>query len=115
MTREQRSQQLWSILVLAARSRQILTYEMIAQACGIPAPSIGDFLRPIQQFCTEHELPPLTSIVVNKSTGMPGEGFIAAHDVPRAHIDVFDMDWLEQVAPSSNQFADAYERAPGRR
>ena len=115
MTREQRSQQLWSILVLTARNRQILTYEMIGQACGVPAPSVGDFLRPIQQYCVENELAPLTSIVVNKSTGIPGEGFIAAHDVPRAHIDVFAANWLEQAVPSANQFADAYARAPDRR
>jgi hypothetical protein len=75
MIREQRAQQLWSILVLAARNRQVLTHEMVAQACGVPAPSIGDFLRPIQQFCSENELPPLTSIIANKATGLPGDGF----------------------------------------
>lgn len=115
MTREQRAQQLWSILVLAARNRQVLTYEIVAQACGVPAPSIGDFLRPIQQFCAENGLPPITSIIVNKNSGTPGEGFIAAQDVPRAHIDVFVHDWLGESAPSAEQLADAYTRAPGRR
>jgi hypothetical protein len=115
MKREERAQQLWSILVLAARSRQVLTYEMVAQACGVPAPSIGDFLRPIQQYCTENGLPPLTSIIVNKSSGLPGDGFIAAENVPIAHVQTFDKDWLEQQAPSAEQLADAYTRAPERR
>jgi putative restriction endonuclease len=115
MIREERAQQLWSILVLAARNRQILTYEMVAQACGVPAPSVGDFLRPIQQFCSEHNLPPLTSIIVNKYTGLPGDGFIAAMDVPKAHMDTFDNNWLELSAPSAQQLADSYSRAPGRR
>jgi hypothetical protein len=64
MTRKQRSQQLWSILVLAARNRQVLTYEIISQACRVPAPSLGDFLRPIQQYCSENNMPPLTSMQI---------------------------------------------------
>jgi putative restriction endonuclease len=115
MTREQCAQQLWSILVLAARNRQTLTYEMVGQACGVPAPSIGDFLRPLQQYCTENDLPPLTSLIVNKTTGVPGDGFIAAPDVPRAHLEVFTKNWLEHTAPSARELADSYERAPDRR
>jgi len=115
MTREQRAQQLWSILVLAARNRQVLTYEIVAQACGVPAAGIGDFLRPIQQYCSEEGLPPLTSIVVNKNSGVPGDGFIAAPDVPRAQMEVFGKNWLEETAPSAEVFAAAYARAPDRR
>jgi len=115
MTREQRAQQLWSILVLAARHRQILTYEMLAQACGVPAPSIGDFLRPIQQYCSEAHLPPLTSIVVSKSSGLPSDGFIAAENVPLAQSETFARQWLEHPAPSEDQLIDAYSRAPDRR
>lgn len=115
MTREQRAQQLWSILVLAARNRQLLTYDMVSQACGVPAPSLGDFLRPIQQYCTERALPALTSIVVRKDSGIPGDGFLAAQDVPKAQGDVFAKDWLEEAAPSAEQLAHAYSRAPDRR
>lgn len=114
MRREERAQQLWSILVLAARNRQVLTYELVAQACGVPAPSIGDFLRPIQQLCTEKDLPPITSLIVNKSTGLPGDGFLA-ENVPIAQIQSFAHDWLAFQAPSAEDFADAYTRAPGRR
>lgn len=115
MTRAERAQQLWSILVLVARNRQILTYDMVGRACGVPAPSIGDFLRPIQQFCSENGLPPLTSIIVNKQTGLPGEGFIAAENVPLAHVQTFETNWLDVEAPSAEQLADAYSRAPDRR
>jgi hypothetical protein len=115
MTREQRAQQLWSVLVLAAQNRQILTYEMVGNACFLPPPAIGDFLRPIQQFCTEKELPPLTSIVVSKQTGLPGDGFIAAESVPMAQLQTFLHNWLGVAAPSAEQFADAYTRAPERR
>lgn len=115
MNRAQRAQQLWSILVIGASGRQVYTYEMVGRACGVPAPSIGDFLRPIQQYCREKELPPITSLIVGKDSGSPGDGFIAAEDVPRAQAECFKYDWLSENAPSEAQLHDAYERAPERR
>jgi hypothetical protein len=115
MTRSGRAQQLWSLLVLAAASRQILTYDIVAKASGVVRPSIGDFLRPIQQYCTERGLPPLTALVVSEQTGLPGEGFIAAADVPSAQMRVFQHRWLDAVAPTSEQLEDAYSRAPQKR
>ena len=78
-------------------------------------PSIGDFLRPIQQFCTENELPALTSIVFSEDNGLPGTGFIAAEKEPAAQMKVFQHNWLDKPAPSPEQLADAYSRAPDRR
>ncbi len=115
MTRDERAQQLWSILVLAAARRQVLTYDIVARACGVPAPALGDFLRPIQQHCSENHLPPLTSIIVSKQTGLPGDGFIAAASVPLAQVQTFAWEWSEVDAPSAEQLADAYSRAPERR
>lgn len=111
MKREERAVQLWSVLALAASNRQILTYDLVARITGLVRPSIGDFLRPIQQFCTESGLPPLTAIVVSEQTGLPGDGFIGAADVPAAQIRVFQHKWLDVVAPNADQLAKAYERA----
>ena len=115
MTRTERAQQLWSLLALAATNRQVLTYGMVARFTGVVRPSIGDFLRPIQQYCSENQLPPLTSLVVSEQTGIPGEGFIAAADVPAAQMRVFHHHWLETNAPSAEQLEAAYSRAPDRR
>ncbi len=112
MTRAERAQQLWSLLTLAASNRQILTYDIVARLTGVLRPSIGDYLRPIQQYCTEKGLPPLTSLVVSELDGMPGEGFIAAADVPSAQIRVFKHSWLETLAPNADQLEQAYGRAP---
>lgn len=117
MKRAERAQQLWSLLVLAANSRQILTYDIVARATGLVRQSIGDILRPIQQYCTEQqpELPPLTSIVVSEESGLPGTGFIAAADVPAAQSRVFQHDWLEVRAPNADQLEASYSRAPNAR
>lgn len=115
MTRAERAQQLWSLLAWAATSRQVLTYDIVARLTGVVQPSIGDFLRPIQQYCTENGLPPLTALVVGKNSGVPGEGFIAAADVPEAQMRVFQQPWLEVSVPTAEQLDDAYSRAPNRR
>ena len=115
MKREERAEQLWSVLVLAAHNRQVLTYEIVARACGLHVPGFGDFLRPIQQLCVENSWPPLTSIIVSKQTGLPGDGFIAVENVPMAQLETFERNWLEQDAPSAELLAGAYSRAPDRR
>lgn len=115
MTRAERAQQLWSLLALAAANRQILTYDMVARLTGVVRPSVGDFLRPIQQYCTEQQLPPLTALVVSDQTGLPGDGFIAAADIPAAQMRVFQQRWQELAAPTSEQLEAAYSRAPDRR
>jgi len=115
MTRAERALQLWSLLAWAATNRQVLTYDIVARLTGVVRPSIGDFLRPIQQYCTENELPPLTAVVVSDQSGIPGEGFIAAADVPEAQMRVFQHRWLENIAPTREQLDAAYRRAPDRR
>src|SRR5437867_8195464 len=108
MTRAERAQQLWSLLALAATNRQILTYDMVARLTGVVRPSIGDFLRPIQQYCTEKGLPALTSLVVSELTGLPGDGFIAAADVPAEPSQVFRHAWLNAQAPTVEELEAAY-------
>ena len=100
---------------MAVTSRQVLTYDMVARLTGVVRPSIGDFLRPIQQYCTENGIPPLTALVVSESTGLPGEGFIAAADVPAAQMRVFQHRWLDSIAPTAEQLEAAYSRAPDKR
>jgi putative restriction endonuclease len=115
MTRAERAQQIWSVLALAATNRQVLTYDIVARLTGVHRPGLGDLLRPIQQYCVENQLPPLTVLVVSEQTGIPSEGFIAALDIPAAQLRVFQHGWLETTAPSADQFEAAYSRAPDKR
>jgi hypothetical protein len=72
-----------------------LNYDIIRQATGLVRPSIGQMLAPIQDYCLKRKLPPLTILVVSESTGLPGSGFIAAQDIPKAQQAVFKYDWLD--------------------
>jgi hypothetical protein len=110
MTKYERAQQLWSVLVLAARNRQVLTYGIIQQATGLVRPSIGKMLEPIQAYCLKKERPPLTILVVKDESGIPGDGFIAAKDIPRAQQEVFAFDWLEYGCPQTEAFEDADDK-----
>lgn len=77
----ERAAQVWSLLVLAARNRQTLTYELVGKMTGMHTAGLGAVLEPIQSYCLLRDLPPLSALVVNKASGLPGTGFIAATDV----------------------------------
>jgi putative restriction endonuclease len=81
MTRNERAAQLWSVLTLAARQQIILSYDVAGKLTGLPQFAVGDNLIPIQNYCIQNGLPPLTALVVSEKTGLPSEGFIAAQDV----------------------------------
>jgi len=70
MTRSERACQIWGILAWAARNRQSLTYAHLSKLIGVPAAGLGKLLEPIQSFCLLKRLPPLTILVVKKSTGL---------------------------------------------
>jgi len=75
MTRYQRSSQIWSLLICAARERNSYTYGGIADILGFGgAGTMAQFLGPIMWLCEDKGLPPLTVLVVNQETGLPGEG-----------------------------------------
>jgi hypothetical protein len=100
MTNSERAWQVWPVLALAAGNRQLLTYERLGRMSGMHAAGLGAVLEFIQAYCLENHLPPLTVLVVNKATGAPSEGFIAASDVPRAFARVFEHDWGQTGCPS---------------
>ena len=97
----------WPVLVDAAKRRHVLNYGDLAQAIGYRGARPTRFaLEPIQDLCLEKGWPPLTSIVVNKASGLPGRGFIAwPGDLEEAHELVFSFDWeaLPRPFPPSHR------------
>jgi hypothetical protein len=108
----ERATQIWSILALAAHNRQVLTYKMVYQLTGMAISGLGKCLEPIQSYCLVKGLPPLTILVVNQNTGLPGAGFVAAQDIPKTQLDVFAYDWLAHGAPKPEDLEIAVMERP---
>lgn len=101
---EQRAQQVWQILTGAARNRQILTYGLLAERVGIlPIVTRGP-LHCIMNYCASKGLPPLTVLVVNTETGLPGSGLTTLRDLAKDREAVFRYNWDALLPPSSEDF-----------
>jgi len=108
----ERAWQAWPVLTAAAANRQLLTYELLGKLTGMYTAGLGDVLERIQSYCLLNKLPPLSAIVVNKHTGLPGSGFIATNDVPKAFMQVFGYDWSSTPCPSPEQLESASNALP---
>jgi hypothetical protein len=114
MTRFERASQIWSILTLAARYRQALSYGLLGKAIGVLPHHLGEYLEPIQSFCLIHGLPPLSVLVVQEATGVPGPGFSASRDIPRSQAEVFLRQWLELRVPKPEDLEEAVRELPSK-
>jgi hypothetical protein len=91
----------WPILRSAAARHETLTYGELAARLGYATAKVSRAaLWPIQDYCLEKGLPPLTSIVLNRRTRRPGAGFIAWDgDIAEAHQRVFNYEWAREPVP----------------
>jgi hypothetical protein len=106
MNKYQQAAQVWAVLVLAARNRQLLTYSTLEQATGIQKRHQGPILGLIVAYCKARHWPKLTSIVVAK-TGLPADKTDKPTVVPKKQIQVFEFNWLKRKAPSPQKFGDS--------
>lgn len=111
-----RAVQAWIILVGAAMSRQTLTYKGLSalmyrrDAAGV----LNRVLGHVAFFCIENGLPPLTSIVVGKGRGTPGQDIpldLSKLDAERERV--YAHDWYDEYPPTSAMLAAAHYAAVG--
>ena len=108
MTIYQRSLQIWMLLVCAARERKSFTYGEIATILGMQGAGVmGRFLGPIMRYCEENDLPPLTVLVVNQNSGLPGPGLETTFDIDSDRERVFKWDWFDSPPPETHDFMAA--------
>jgi hypothetical protein len=108
MTRYQRSLQIWSLLICAARERKSYTYGQTGEILGMGGAGVmGQFLGPIMWYCEDQDYPPLTILVVNQGTGLPGEGLTTVYDVNLDRERVFRFDWFAETPPETKHFEHA--------
>ena len=111
-THPARAVQAWQILVGKAMNRQTLTYLLLSRlmygkdAQGVLAAILGH----IAYYCEDHGLPPLTTIVVGKKRGTPGESIpVDESRLDELRESVYDHDWYDVYPPSADDFEAAYQ------
>jgi hypothetical protein len=109
MTRAERATQIWAVLAWAATHRQNITYPQLARVTGAFTGGLGDLLEPIQAYCINKEIPPLTILAVQTKSGLPGAGFhgASAERFASEQARVFAFDWLEHGNPGVEKLEDA--------
>ena len=99
--------QVYLILICAAHMRQTLTYGIVAKRLGFEGAGVlAQILDHLLYWCIENKLPPLTSIVVSKSSGRAGEGFIGSSDPISDREAVYEFNWYDIVPPSPDELHD---------
>ena len=109
MTNAQRAMQFWPVLVLAARTQQVLGYDTMEKMTGLPRWTMTRPLGKILAYCQQNELPLLTSIVLEQGTGKPADPSfnVPTLDLAAEHRRVFIFDWLRNGCPTLGAFEDA--------
>jgi hypothetical protein len=107
MTQAHRAQQIWQVLSSAAHNRQILTYSGLGELIGTGAGTLAPLLGLVMRYCDVRGLPPLTVIVVNKNTGLPGSGLTTLENLGVDRERVFVHEWLKMPVPSLIDFEGA--------
>ena len=100
-----RALQIHLILIGAAKRRETLTYEMLAEAMGWgrhAAHVLANKLDPLMRWCKANGLPALTSIVVDKNKGIPNIGLttVEGDDFPAEQQKCFEFDWFSIFPPT---------------
>ena len=114
MNYEQRAAQIWSVLVLAARNQQVLSYLQMESMTGLPKHLMAPILGKIERYCDIKHLPKLTAILVNEKDGVPGYLYPGYADdrnpgdemyvqLFKEQSRVFIFDWLKGGAPSEEE------------
>ncbi|MCW3125291.1 MAG: endonuclease [Bacteroidetes bacterium] len=92
---EQRAYSAWKILTEVSFQRGTITYGDLAKLLNIHPRPIRIILGIIYDHCVNNNLPPLTILVLNKLTGLPGSGFTDYDPLnPQKVFDfVYDFNW----------------------
>jgi hypothetical protein len=110
-----RAVQAWQILVSAAMNRQTITYKKLGMLMyGRNAAGVLDrILGHIAYYCIDNKLPPLTSIVVGKGRGTPGQDIpINFRERDKERERVYARDWYDVYPPSAQELHKSYLNHP---
>ncbi len=104
MNLSQRALQIWPILINAAHNRQVLTYKVAGDYIGMPPIAISQPLGLIMHYCAEHQLPPLTILVVSTESGQPGDGLTTVKNLDQDREQAFSFNWYALTPLNTTDF-----------
>lgn len=105
MTRAQRAMQVWQILIAAAHGRRSLTYGQLASHLKFEGAGVfAQILGCIMKYCDANQLPPLTCLVVNQDTGVPGTGLTTIANLPIDRERVYHHNWFAMAPVQVSDF-----------
>jgi hypothetical protein len=110
-----RALQIYQVLVGLAWNRQTITYGELSKDQMEGYGGGGILNRPlgcIMRWCDDNSLPPLTVLVVNDQTGIPGEGLrtVPDDDWPAGQQEVYALNWYSIIPPTVDELAHAGEK-----
>ena len=107
-----RAVQAWQILLGAAMNRQTFTYEILSvkmyekKAAGV----LDQILGHIAFYCIDNGLPALTSIIVGKGRGTPGDEIPVDQDNMDKHREnVYEYDWYNVYPPTADELHESFK------
>ncbi len=104
-----RAVQLYQILIGYAARRQTIPYLHLAKLIGWKSGRpLNKPLGYIMHWCDAKDLPPLTALVIDATSGLPGMGFTSAADMPKAQQRVFKQDWYAFFAPTVKELIETH-------
>lgn len=106
MTECEWCERIWPELLEIARSGQTITYQNLKTKVSFNAwqRTFSHCLGRIANHCHRKGWPIITVVVVNKTTGVPGNGIPFVDDFRMELTRVYDFPWHEQAAPVAEEF-----------
>ena len=107
-----RAVQCWQILVGMASNRQTATYEGLSvlmyqkKAAGV----LDRILGHIAYYCRDNDLPPLTSLVVGKHRGTPGQDIPLSEEYfDSSREETYEFDWYNIYPPNEFELKENFD------
>jgi hypothetical protein len=111
------AQQIWLILAAfvsgptrRSMDAKTMTYGELAERMGYPDRRAGHMLSRqlgiVGQYCVSNGLPALNAVVVNQTTGVPGDEVVLSEDrtVKQEQNAVMAQNWLQLGVPTTGTF-----------
>lgn len=114
--RYEQAHQIWLILSgWVMMNKKVMTYGELAKLMGYKSQAgrtLGEALGIVSKYCLYNKLPPLSVIVVNAVTNLPGwEGMVRkGYSVEEEQSNVFDIKWYLYRAPTVTTFKKTNEQ-----